>query len=467
MESPNPHFLVDENAIQRLLDGARSVDPLRIQAILEKARELQGLAEDEIALLMHLEDPHLLEALFHTAREVKEGIYGNRIVFFAPMYVSNLCGNECLYCAFRASNREVARRALSQQEIATETRYLIRQGHKRILLVAGEAYPKEGLDYILKAIGTVYATKEGPGEIRRVNVNIAPLSVPDFRRLKDAEIGTFQLFQETYHRKTYSSVHKAGKKADFQWRVDCMHRAMEAGIDDVGLGVLFGLTDWKFEVLALMQHIRSLELAFGVGPHTLSIPRIEPAVGSDIAGHPPSPVTDLAFKKLVAILRLAVPYTGLILSTREGQAMRKEALALGISQVSAGSRTNPGGYDLEQEHADDGAQFSLGDHRSLDEVARDLCNLGFIPSFCTSCYRLGRTGVDFMDLAKPGEIKAHCQPNAVTTLLEYLQDYGSVATVEAGMKVIEDTLAGMDPAIRATTERMMSKVRSGERDVFC
>lgn len=467
MATSHPDFQVDENVIQATLDGALAQDPQRVREILNKARELKGLPDTDLAVLMNLTDPVLLDELYHTAREVKESIYGNRIVFFAPMYVSNLCGNECLYCAFRASNKEVVRRALSQAEIAQEVRYLLRQGHKRVLLVAGEAYPKEGLDYILKSIKTIYETKEGPGEIRRVNVNIAPLSTDDFRRLKGADIGTFQLFQETYHRTTYTSVHKAGKKADYDWRVSCMHRAMDAGIDDVGIGVLFGLTDWRFEILAMMQHTRSLETVYGCGPHTISVPRIEPAVGCDVSENPPHAVNDDDFKKIVAILRLAVPYTGLILSTREGKQMRREAMELGISQVSAGSRTNPGGYGLEEEHYEDGAQFSLGDHRSLDEVVRDLSEAGFIPSFCTACYRLGRTGADFMDLAKPGEIKAHCQPNAVVTYLEYLKDYGSQASVQAGMEVIERTIAEMDPPIAANTRRMMARIKDGERDVFC
>jgi 2-iminoacetate synthase len=467
MATTTPAFQVDENRIQLALDQAASSDAPRVREILARARELKGLPDAEVAVLMGLQDPDLLAELFQTARQVKEDIYGNRIVFFAPLYVSNLCGNECLYCAFRASNKAVVRRALDQAEIATEVRYLVRQGHKRVLLVAGEAYPKEGLDYVLRAVQTVYHTKEGPGEIRRVNVNIAPLSVPDFRRLKEANIGTFQLFQETYHRATYTAVHRAGKKADFDWRVTGMHRALEAGINDVGIGVLFGLSDWKFDLLAILQHVRSLEGAFGVGPHTISVPRIEPAVGSELAEHPPQAVSDGDFRKIVAILRLAVPYTGLILSTRESKAMRQETIALGISQVSAGSRTNPGGYDVEEKHYEDGAQFALGDHRGLDEVVRDLAEMGFVPSFCTACYRLGRTGADFMDLAKPGEIKAHCQPNAMATFMEYLQDYGSAATVAAGLKVIETTTAAMEPWLQDHTRRLVDRVRRGERDVYC
>jgi 2-iminoacetate synthase len=289
--------------------------------------------------------------------------------------------------------------------------------------------------------------------------------VDEFRALKATGIGTYQLFQETYHRATYRGVHLGGRKKDYGWRVTGMHRAMEAGIDDVGVGVLFGLFDWRFEVLALMQHIRELERVFGVGPHTISMPRLEPAIGSDIAHEPPHPVDDVDFRKLVAILRLAVPYTGMIMSTRETPNIRRKTFALGVSQISAGSRTNPGGY-VEDEHFD-GAQFQLGDHRSLDEVIRDVAGLGYIPSFCTACYRLGRTGMDFMDLAKPGEIKHHCDPNALSTFLEYLEDYGSPPTRAEGEALIAEKTAAMDPVRRAHTEQMLARVRAGERDVLC
>ena len=294
---------------------------------------------------------------------------------------------------------------------------------------------------------------------------MAPLSVDRFRELKASGIGTFQLFQETYHRETYHAVHVGGKKKDFDWRVTGMHRAMEAGIDDVGIGVLFGLADWRFEVLALMQHIRELERSYGVGPHTLSMPRLEPASGSDIAEEPPMPVGDVDFRKLVAILRLAVPYTGMIMSTRETPNLRRETFALGISQISAGSRTNPGGY-AEDEHFDE-AQFQLGDHRSLDEVIRDVAELGYVPSFCTACYRLGRTGMDFMDLAKPGDIKHHCDPNALSTFLEYLLDYGSGETRAIGEGLITLKTTEMDDVRRAHTETMLARVRGGDRDVLC
>jgi 2-iminoacetate synthase len=458
---------IDEAAIANAMQSAATKDAARVREILTKARELNGLEMDEVAVLSSISDPELMAELFAAAREVKEAIYGARLVLFAPLYISNLCNNDCLYCAFRVRNKELHRRALTQAEIRGEVEALVDQGHKRILLVAGESYPKDGgFQYVLDSIATIYDVKRGvSGEIRRVNVNVAPLPVEQFQELKASGIGTFQLFQETYHRATYSAVHVGGKKKDFDWRVTGMHRAMEAGIDDVGIGVLFGLADWRFEVLAMLQHIRELERAYGVGPHTISVPRLEPASGSDMASHPPQPVSDVDFRKLVAILRLAVPYTGMILSTRETANLRSETFALGISQISAGSRTNPGGYEEDEEF--DAAQFQLGDHRSLDEVIRDISELGFIPSFCTACYRLGRTGMDFMDLAKPGDIKHHCDPNALSTYLEYLLDYGSEDTRAVGEATIAEKVAEMDPVRREFTEKMLARVRAGNRDVLC
>jgi 2-iminoacetate synthase len=457
---------IDEAAIDEAMRSASTKDAARVREILAKASELKGLEMDEVAVLTSVSDPELLAELFETAREAKEAIYGSRLVLFAPLYISNLCNNDCLYCAFRVRNKELKRRALTQDEIRHEVEALVDQGHKRILLVAGESYPKQGgFQYVLDSIATIYGVKRGNGEIRRVNVNVAPLSVEDFRALKASGIGTFQLFQETYHRKTYRAVHVGGKKRDFDWRVTGMHRAMEAGIDDVGIGVLFGLADWRFEILAMLQHIHELEGAYGVGPHTISMPRLEPASGSDMASHPPQPVSDIDFRKIVAILRLAVPYTGMIMSTRETANLRRETFALGVSQISAGSRTNPGGYEEDEEF--DAAQFQLGDHRSLDEVIRDVAELGYIPSFCTACYRLGRTGMDFMDLAKPGDIKHHCDPNALSTFEEYLLDYGSEPTRAIGEALIERKVAEMDPVRREHTEKMLARVRAGQRDVLC
>ena len=465
MRGPSEAFPLDEASLLAALEPPIAEDPVRIREILAKARVMNGLDDQDLPPLMALQDPDLLGELFESAQWVKDQIYGNRIVMFAPLYVSNLCANECLYCAFRASNRDLPRRALEQAEIAAEVGHLLAQGHKRLVLVAGEAYPKEGLDYILSAIRTVYSTRRGNDNIRRVNVNIAPLTVDDFRRLLEAQIGTYQLFQETYHRETYQRMHVRGLKADFDWRLGCMDRAMLAGIGDVGIGALFGLYDWRFELLALMHHARHLEDRFGCGPHTISVPRIEPAEGSATSEAPPHAVTDGEFLKLVAILRMAVPYTGLILSTRERPEIRSRALQLGISQISAGSRTNPGGY--EDDSLEAGAQFSLGDHRSLDEVVRDLAETGFIPSFCTACYRMGRTGPDFMDLAKPGEIKAHCHPNALSTLQEYVDDYASPETRQAAEALLADTLAHMDGRAKARAEAMVARVKQGERDVFC
>jgi len=455
---------LDPADINASLDRNAKEDIGRIREILDKSRELKGLDQNDVAALATVRSPELIEQLFATAKYVKEEIYGRRMVFFAPMYVSNQCANECLYCAFRASNRDLIRHTLTREEIIRETEVLIDQGHKRVLLVAGESYPG-GLKYVLDAIETIYSVKKRGGEIRRINVNLAPLDVDQFRSLHEIGIGTFQLFQETYDRDVYAAVHTGGRKADFDWRCSALDRAMQAGIDDVGMGVLFGLADWRFEILALMRHIAHLEDRFGVGSHTISVPRLEPASGSDMASAPPCPVSDDDFKKIVAILRLAVPYTGLIMSTRENAKMRQETYALGVSQISAGSRTNPGGYAADEQF--DASQFQLGDHRTLEEVVRDIASMGYIPSFCTACYRLGRTGEDFMDLAKVGDIKAKCAPNAIGTFLEYLTDYASSETAEAGLRAIEEEIEGMGPREQKVSRTLMKQIRAGKRDVFC
>ena len=457
---------IDVEAVEATLARATAPDRGQLEEILSRARALEGLQAEDVAALALVTDPECLAEIFAAARFVKQQIYGNRLVLFAPLYVSNLCSNECLYCAFRRSNTAVRRRALTLEEIRRETLALVEQGHKRILLVAGEAYPAGGFSYVLDAIRTIYSTKSGNGEIRRVNVNVAPLAVEQFRELKAAGIGTYQLFQETYDPRVYARVHVAGPKADYSWRLTAMDRAMEAGIDDVGIGVLFGLADWRFELLAMLQHIRHLEEMFGVGPHTISVPRMEPAVGSEMSRHPPAPVADDDFKKIVAILRLAVPYTGIIMSTRESPEMRRETFGLGVSQISAGSRTNPGGY-TEKSQDEEAAQFALGDHRPLDAVVRDLVALGYIPSFCTSCYRLGRTGEKFMALAKPGDIKERCAPNALATFLEYLLDYAAPETRAAGEALIPRLVAELPEEPRRIAERLLSLVRAGKRDVFC
>ena len=442
------------------------VDHARIREVLAKARELKGLSPAEVAVLCQIDTPDLAEELFETARAVKEQIYGHRMVLFAPLYISNVCGNDCTYCAFRSTNKALPRTALDMDGIKRETLELVRQGHKRLLMVAGEGYSAAngGFNYVLDAIRAVYDVTEAHGHIRRLNVNLAPLTVDEFKLLKEASIGTYQLFQETYHRDTYAAVHLSGKKRDFDWRVTAFDRAMQAGIDDVGMGVLFGLHDWRFEILSMMQQIQHLEDVFGVGCHTISVPRMEPADGSSVSINPPAPVSDDDFKKIIAILRLAVPYTGIILSTRESAAIRRECYALGVSQISAGSRTNPGGYSCDDSAA---GQFQLGDHRSLEEVIAELASMGFIPSFCTACYRLGRTGQDFMDLAKPGLIKLKCDPNAVTTFQEYLIDYAKDGTRCAGEAAIECELDKMGTKARRNAEKMLAHIKAGKRDVFC
>lgn len=456
-------MIINERKIIDSLEKHTKIDPKHIRAILTKALELQGLDYDEVAMLTLIRDPELTQELFHTAEKIKDIIYGKRLVIFAPLYISNFCSNDCEYCAFRKTNARLKRRALSQEEIATETTNLINQGHKRILLLTGEDQSNNALEYVFESIRTIYKTKTKHGEIRRLNVEIAPLTVEEFRQLKAENIGTYIVFQETYHRETYKKVHPSGKKFDYDWRLEAMDRAMQAGIDDVGIGVLFGLTDWRFELLALIQHAEHLNKTYGVGPHTISVPRLEPAFGSELSSNPPNPVSDENFAKIIAILRIAVPYTGIILSTRETPQTRRNALALGVSQISAGSRTNPGGYSEQKQ---DASQFSLGDHRSLDEVIADVASMGYIPSFCTACYRLGRTGHDFMDLAKPGKIKDMCVPNALATFKEYLSDYASNTTKKIGEQLIQQEISAMSPEQRALTETMLQKIENGEHDVF-
>lgn len=456
--------IIDGKKIESIIAENEYADPVCVREILDKALEFGGLDLDEVALLSRVSDQDLINEIFLAAQKVKDEIYGKRVVLFAPLYISNLCKNECLYCAFRASNKDLKRKFLDKAQIKEEVEHLVGQGHKRLLLVSGESYPNNDFQYVLDAIDAIYEVKNGDGEIRRVNVNLAPLDAEDFKRLKDSAIGTYQLFQETYHRKVYEKVHIAGKKADYDWRVSVFDRALEAGIDDVGLGVLFGLADWRFEILALIEHANYLQDRFGVGPHTVSVPRMEPALGSDIASNPLVDVNDLDFCKIIAILRLAIPYTGIILSTRESLDIRRKALALGVSQISAGSRTNPGGYgdsDLE-----DASQFSLGDHRSLDEVVRDVAKLGHMPSFCTACYRVGRTGEDFMCLTKHGKIKKICAPNAVASFIEYLNDYASQETKIAGERLIQKELSMMGNDSRSLTENLLAKIGKGEKDVF-
>ncbi|NQU84233.1 MAG: [FeFe] hydrogenase H-cluster radical SAM maturase HydG [Mariniphaga sp.] len=461
-----PTNFINEQKIWDVLNAHKTADAIQVREVIAKATEMKGLNLDDVAILTGVSDPELIKELFDSANQIKDTIYGKRLVLFAPLYISNLCANECLYCAFRATNKGILRNVLSQKQIAREVEILINQGHKRVLMVAGESYPNQGFQYVLDSIKTIYKVKTEHGEIRRVNVNIAPLKTEEFKLLKYEGIGTYQIFQETYHRETYNKVHLGGKKKDYNWRAWSLHRAMEAGIDDVGIGVLFGLFDYRYEILAMMQHINELEEKFGVGPHTISVPRLEPATGSDLASHPPFAVSDIQFRKLVAILRLAVPYTGIIMSTRETAKMRRETFALGVSQISAGSRTNPGGYEGETKD-DVSGQFSLGDHRSLDEVIRDVVSMGHVPSFCTACYRLGRTGQDFMDLAKPGDIKLHCGPNALSSFMEYLQNYASPATQKVGKQLIKDSINDMNGLAKQRAEKLVKRVEAGKDDVYC
>jgi len=467
-ETNNTGF-IDHESIYKTLEVSTAPNRTEVLEILAHARELKGISYKEAARLLMVEDPELLQLILETANYVKTQIYGKRLVLFAPLYISNLCNNECLYCAFRKSNASIPRRTLSQEEIKKETEALVSQGHKRILLVSGEGLGQSALPYSLKAMETIYSVKVGNGEIRRININIAPLSVEGFKLLKDAKIGTYQLFQESYHYDTYKKMHIRGPKMDYHYHLTAMDRAMEAGIDDVGVGILFGLYDYRFEIMALLQHIKHLEETFGVGPHTISLPRLEPASNSNIAAHPPYPVNNLDFKKIIAVLRITVPYTGMILSTRENTEMRQEAFSLGISQISAGSRTIPGGYTYSgnNESEQSSGQFCLGDHRNLETVIFDIARTGYIPSFCTGCYRLGRTGGDFMDLAKPGLIKHYCLPNALTTFKEYLVNYAGTKTRQVGEKLILDMLKEIPAeSVRKKTGQNLTAVENGANDVY-
>jgi len=458
--------IVDEQLIAETISAAQP-ESARVRDIIAKARQLRGLELSEAAVLLAVRDKDLEAEIFQAARDAKLAIYGRRLVLFAPLYIDNNCANNCLYCAFRKSNTELVRRTLTLDEVAEEVGLLENQGHKRLLMLMGEDSTHCTLDHFISAIETAYATKTGQGEIRRINVEIAPLSVDDFKRLKAASIGTYVVFQETYNRATYEHVHPSGQKADYDWRVTAMDRAMQGGIDDVGIGVLFGLHDYRFEVLALLMHARYLDKTFGVGPHTISVPRIFPAKNAPLSFAPPHPVSDDQFKRIVAVLRLSVPYTGMILSTRESPKLRHEVFELGISQISAGSRTNPGGYHAGREHSPDDEQFSLGDTRKADEVIRAIVEQGYIPSFCTGCYRLGRTGHDFMDLAKPGLIQQYCLPNAIMTFQEYLEDYASDETREAGTRLIASMLGDIPTEDRrvAVADRI-ERIRAGERDLY-
>jgi 2-iminoacetate synthase len=459
---------IDESFINALLDDDSLLNKDLQKDIIKKATEAKGLSLKESAALLNISSPELYDELFHTAKKVKEKIYGNRLVLFAPLYVTNLCVNNCTYCAFRKDNTELKRRTLTLDEIEEEARYLVLTGQKRILLVAGEHPKKSNVEFIGEAIQRIYSINLNGNNIRRLNVNTAPLSLEQFKELKSFGIGTYQCFQETYHFNTYMEMHPSGPKRDFAWRLYAMDRALQAGIDDVGIGALFGLTNYKFETLALLMHAHDLDFKYGIGPHTISIPRLEPALNAPSALNPPYAVDDLSFKKLVAVIRLSVPYTGMILSTRERAELRREIFELGISQISAGSRTAPGAYKESQESLDehDLEQFQLGDHRSLDEVVRDITSLGYMPSFCTACYRSHRTGDRFMELAKTGNIGKICVPNAVATFREYLNDFATDETKKVAEEFLKQEVEKIDGVTRKKVDKMVEKVDAGERDVY-
>jgi len=465
--SRNGMDFIDDTKLHGLL--SKPSDPAQVREIVAKSLEKKALTVEETAVLVNTNEPELLETMFEAARELKRKVYGNRIVLFAPLYIGNSCINDCKYCGFRNTNQDAVRRTLTSREVTAQVEALEAVGHKRLILVFGE-HPKYSPEFIAETTRLVYATKNSHGAIRRVNINAAPLDIDGFRTVKDAGIGTYQVFQETYHKETYADYHPKGtRKGDFLWRLDALSRAQEGGVDDVGLGALFGLYDWRFEVLGLITHSLFLQERYGVGPHTLSFPRMQPASG--IEYDQKWMVQDSDFMKLVAILRLAVPYTGLIMTCREKPAIRKTVLGFGVSQIDAGSRIEIGGYTEAgdgQQQVQEKEQFELGDIRSLDEVARELMTDGYIPSFCTACYRVGRTGEVFMEYAVPGFIERYCTPNALTTLQEYLADYASLETRVVGEKLIDGQLALMpeSAAKRKLIERLEKIRGTEERDLY-
>lgn len=435
-----------------------------IHALLEKAAAFKGLTHREAAVLLACEDEGLNEKIFATAKKVKEHIYGNRIVLFAPLYLSNHCINGCTYCPYHAKNKNIVRKKLTQDQIRREVIALQDMGHKRLLLEAGEHPRHNPIEYILECIDTIYSIKHKNGAIRRVNINIAATTVENYKKLHEAGIGTYQLFQETYHKEQYQLLHPKGPKSDYAYHTEAMDRAMEGGIDDVGLGVLFGLTHCRYDFVGLLMHAEHLEATWGVGPHTISVPRICPA--DDIDPHTfTNAVPDELFLKIVALIRLAVPYTGMIISTRESARVRGKCLEVGVSQISGGSRTSVGGYVIEEEKEDNSAQFETSDRRTLDEVVKWLLDGGYLPSWCTACYRAGRTGDRFMELAKTGEIATYCQANAIMTLKEYLEDYARPETREAAMAVIEAEIPKIPhEKIRKASIIRLERIEEGERD---
>lgn len=430
--------------------------------ILEKAKLRKGLTHREASVLLASDVEEITEEIYQLAKQIKQDFYGNRIVLFAPLYLSNYCVNGCVYCPYHAKNKTIARRKLTQQEIEREVVALQDMGHKRLALEAGEDPRHNPIEYILESIRTIYGIHHKNGAIRRVNVNIAATTVENYRRLRDAGIGTYILFQETYHKEHYEELHPAGPKSNYAYHTEAMDRAMEAGIDDVGIGVLFGLNLYRYDFVGLLMHAEHLEAKFGVGPHTISVPRICPADGISTEDFPDA-ISDEMFERLVAVIRISVPYTGMIISTRESEAVRRRVLELGVSQISGGSRTSVGGYaDGQPEHTE---QFDVNDHRSLDEIVGWLLDLGHIPSFCTACYREGRTGDRFMSLVKSGQIANCCAPNALMTLQEYLEDYASPETKEKGIREIAKAIEHIpNPKIKAIATKRLEEIKQGLRD---
>lgn len=466
-------FINHEEIINALKYGEDNRDNKDlILGILKKAETLKGLNHMEVSALLHAceasEHSDLREHVFSLARKIKEDIYGRRIVMFAPLYISNYCINGCEYCGYHTGSN-ITRKKLTQEQVAIETKALAEMGHKRIALEAGEDDKNCSIEYITECMKTIYNTRSGNGEIRRMNVNIAATTVENYKKLKNAGIGTYILFQETYHKPSYEKFHPSGPKSDYEYHATAHDRAMEAGIDDVGIGVLYGLYEYKYEVIATMLHVLHLEESFGVGPHTISVPRLKAAEGVELEQYPYI-VNDEQFKTIIAVLRLAVPYTGMIISTREEQNFRDEIISLGISQASGGSCTGVGGYAESQCNSCDGynedtAQFEVSDERSQADVAKTLLKNGFIPSFCTACYREGRTGDRFMQLAKSGNISNCCLPNAMLTLSEYALDYGDDEFKELTLNVIEKERKNItEPKVRDKFDEYLNLIKAGERD---
>ncbi len=456
---------IDAEEIHQILKDNENPTRERVLEVIQKSLNKNRLSLEETAVLINATDKELVEEIKDAARQLKEQVYGKRIVLFAPLYVGNLCINNCAYCGFRAENKSQKRMTLSKDDLINEVKELEDAGHKRLILVYGE-HPKYDANYIADTVKTVYGVKHKNGEIRRVNINAAPFDVEGFKTIKEAGIGTFQIFQETYHQETYDAVHKSGIKKDFDWRITALDRAMEGGIDDLGIGALLGLYDWRFEVLGLLRHVNHFESVFNVGPHTISFPRIKDA--SEIEIEDKWVVSDEDFTRLVAILRLAVPYTGLILTAREPAEIRDEVLQYGVSQIDGGTNIEIGGYSQKEVKQDiDQEQFVINDDRSLNEIMNELVGKGYIPSFCTACYRLNRTGEHFMEFSVPGFIKRFCQPNAMLTLAEYLEDYAPQDTKEKGYALISNELNNYeDERFKSQLVARLDKVKQGERDLY-